>query len=277
MRAVTVAKMSDWPPPDRKSAYVPPTLPAPQASEAEQRAVIAAARIREGLAVSDEIVSEILVSSQSTAQAGRFTPAEREDIYGDRDRVEQARAVLGDADEILGGLQVCWVNGQRGIRVLLTAEHDRYRQELSATLGADRVVVDHAVTSERESRRLQAEIHAARSQLADQGIFVTRHGQGVDGLELEYLAWDPGLAEETLRDRFGVEVTLRYRGASNHTFRPFPFASWHAEDDLLHVFYGLPHNGEGPGDCQAFEDDDAVVVSLTVKDCRGAKPGSTGL
>jgi hypothetical protein len=268
---VTVAKMSDWPPPDRKSAYVPPTLAAPQASEVEQRAAIAAARIREGLAVSDEILSEIFVSSHSTAQAGIFTPAEREDIYGDHERVERARAVLGDAEEVLGGLQVCWVNGQRGIRVLLSAEHDRYRQQLSAELGTDRVVVDRAAMTERESRRLQEEIHAARSELADQGIFVTRNGQAVDGFALEYLAWDPGLAEGTLRDRFGGGVTLRYLGASNHTFSPFPFASWHAEDHLLHVFYGLPRNGERPGDCQAFDDDGAVVVALTVKDWRGAK------
>lgn len=39
----------------------------------------------------------------------------------------------------------------------------------------------------------------------------------------------------------------------------------------LHVFYGLQHNGERPGSCQAFEDDNAVVVSLTVSDWHGAK------
>lgn len=263
--------MSQWPPPDRESVYLPPKLPAPRMSEAEQRVVIATARIRQGLSVSDAILTEVLASQRSASQVGIFTPAEQEDIYGDNDRVERARAVLADADEVLGSLQVCWVNGRRGVRVLLTGEHDHWRQRLSAALGAELVVVEPAAMTERESARLQQEVHAATSELADQGIFVTGHGHGVDGFEVSYLAWDDAVAVATLRSRFGDGVKLNYRGASDHTFSPFPFASWHAEDDLLHVFYGLPHNGERPGDCQAFEDDRAVVVALTIEGWRGAK------
>jgi hypothetical protein len=74
-----------------------------------------------------------------------------------------------------------------------------------------------------------------------------------------------------MQDRFGDFATIRYGGASNHTFRPFPFGSWLAEEDRLHVFYGLPRNGEQPGACQAFETETAVVVALTIKDWRGAK------
>jgi len=245
-------------------------------SEAEQRVVIATARIRQGLSVSDAILSEVLAFQRSASQAGIFTPAEREDIYGDNDRVERARAVLADADAVLGSLQVCWVNGRRGVRVLLTGEHDRWRQRLSAELGAELVLVEPAAMTERESTRLQQEVHAARSELADQGIFVTRHGHGVDGFEVSYLAWDQAAAVAALRSRFGDGVKLNYRGASDHTFSPFPFASWLAEDDLLHLFYGLPHNGERPGGCQAFENDRAVVVALTIKDWRGAKTAIGG-
>lgn len=245
-------------------------------SETEQRVVIATARIRQGLSVSDAILTDVLASQQSASQLGIFTPAEQEDIYGDHDRVERAREVLADAEEVLGSLQVCWVNGRRGIRALLTGEHDRWHQRLSAAVGAELVVVDQAAMTERESLRLQHEVHAATRELADQGIFVTRYGDGVSGFELSYLAWDPAAAEAALRARFGDGVKLDYGGASNHTFSPCPFASWHARNDLLHVFYGLPHNGERPGSCQVFEDDGAVVVALTIKDWRGAKTSVGG-
>jgi hypothetical protein len=77
--------------------------------------------------------------------------------------------------------------------------------------------------------------------------------------------------ERVLRDRFGEFATIRYQGASNHSFRRFPFGSWLADKDRLHVFYGLPHNGERPGGCQAFETESGVIVSLTILDWRGAK------
>lgn len=214
--------MSGWPPRDRESVYVPAAIPASPQSEVEQRAALAASRVREGLSVSDEILSEILGAECST-RVGIYTPAEREDIFGDRERVALAQAVLGDAEDVLGGLQVCWVDGRRGVRVLLTAEHERYRERLSERLGVERVVVERAAMNERDVRRLQASIRAQSSELEQQGVFLTRHGKGLDGLEIEYLAWDPVSAEVTLRERFGDEVTLRYRGASNHTFSEFPF------------------------------------------------------
>lgn len=263
--------MSGWPPTDKNSVYLPPAISAPPVSEVERRAQIAAARIREGLSVSDEILSEILSSPYSASDVGIFTPAERADIEGDYDRVERARAVLADAESIQGGLQVCWVNGQRAIRTLLIAEHDHYRRLLSEQLGAERVVVDRAVMTEPQQRHLQERLHEQSSELAEEGIWLTQTGQGIEGFVIHYLAYDPQAAEATLRERLGEHVILCYQGATNHTFSPFPFASWHAEDDQLHVFYGVPHNGERPAGCQAFEDEHAVVIALTIKDWRGAK------
>jgi hypothetical protein len=263
--------MAEWPPRDKQSVYVPPTLPTAPESEVAQRARIAAARVREGLPISDEILSEVLRSHAGEKHVGIFTASEQEDIYGDSERVEVARAALGDVEGVLGSLQVCWVEGRRGIRVLLTGEHERYRQRLSEKLDPERVVIDHALMTEDDGRRLQEVARAQQSALAEQGIFLTMSGQGIEGFEIEYLAWHPSAAEVTLRQLFGDGVILRCRGASSRAFSTFPFASWHAEDEQLHVFYGLPHNGEGTGGCQASEDDGAVVVSLTIKDWRGAK------
>ena len=263
--------MVGWPPGDQDSVYLPPETPARAASETEQRAALAAARVREGLPVSDEILTDILLKSRSDARAGIYTPAERDDIAADNDRVARARAVLRGAEEIDGGLQVCWMHGRRGIRLLLTAEHERYRRLLSDEIGADRVVVDHVTMTRRQLRALQARVHAETGELAAQGIFLIGYGQGIDGFTMEYLAWDPDAAQAILRSRYGESVVLRCRGATAHTFRLFPFASWHAERDELHVFYGLPRNGERPGGCQFIEDDKSVVVALSITDWRGAK------
>ncbi len=90
------------------------------------------------------------------------------------------------------------------------------------------------------------------------------------------MVWDDAAAVAAPRSRFGDGAKLNYRGASEHTFSPFPFASWHAEDDLLHVFYGSPRNGERPVGCRAFENDRPVVVALTIEDWRGAKTAIGG-
>ena len=100
---------------------------------------------------------------------------------------------------------------------------------------------------------------------------MTRSGTGIEGFEIEYLAADFERADRVLQDGFGDFATIRYRGASNHTLRVWPFGSWLAEDDRLHVFYAMPRNGERPGGCQVFETESMVVVSLTIKDWRGAK------
>jgi len=108
------------------------------------RARIAGARIHEGLPVSDELLSRILIEQLGMPpdRLGIFTVAERQDIGGDNEQVARARAVLAGAEDVLGGLQVCWHNGARGVRVLLTGEHERYRQLLSGVIdppGRDRL------------------------------------------------------------------------------------------------------------------------------------------
>jgi len=132
-------------------------------------------------------------------------------------------------------------------------------------------VIDSVALTERELRARVEQVMAQAAALAEQGIFLTRHGVGVDGVAIEYLATDAEHAQRVLEDRFGQFATICYRGASNHTFRPFRFASRLAEGHELHVFYGLPRNGERPGVCQAFETERAVIVSLTLLDWRGAK------
>jgi len=129
----------------------------------------------------------------------------------------------------------------------------------------------HTTATEHDLRDLQERVHKQSDDLKAHGIFLSRTGVGVEGFKIDYQAWDPEAAEKTLRERFGDMPVLHWRGASNHTFKPFPFGSWLAQDRRLVLFYGLPHNGEAPGSCQAFEDETSVVVSLTIKDRLGAK------
>jgi hypothetical protein len=264
--------MQKWPSGDHEAVYVPPARASGPESDVETRARIAGARIRQGLAVSDEILSQIIAgqSSRSTASS-MFTAAEEDDIYSDNDRVARAREVLAGAEDVLGDLQVCWHHGRRGVRVLLTGEHDRYRRLLSQVIDPERLVIESAKATKVELRARQRDVMAQVEQLAEQGIFLTQHGTGLDGFEIAYLAADHARAERVLHDRFGAFATTRYDGASNHTFRPMPFGSWLADDDRLHLFYGLPRNGERPGGAQVFETEHAVIVALTIVDWRGAK------
>jgi len=263
--------MARWPGSDAKAVYVPAPVPATRETAAELRARIAAARVREGLNVSDEILALIVGDSAESSSPGIFTPDERADIGGDGDRVARARAVLEGAGEVLGGLEVCWVGGRRGVRVLVTAELARYRRLLSEQIDPARLVIERTSVSERELAGLADRVRSATDALAAEGIFPVMYGPTIGGFEIEYLAWDRDRAERLLRERFGEMVNLRYRGATLHTFRVFPFGSWLAEEDRLHVFYGLPRNGEQPASCQAFEDDRVVVVALTIRDWRGGK------
>lgn len=88
---------------------------------------------------------------------------------------------------------------------------------------------------------------------------------------MEYLAVDCERADRVMKERFGDVATIRYRGASNYTFCRFPSGSWLSNGDRLHVFYGLPRNGERPSGCEAFETESAVIVSLRILDLRGPK------
>jgi len=99
---------------------------------------------------------------------------------------------------------------------------------------------------------------------------LTRSGTGIEGFEIEYLAADFERADRVMQDGFGDFATIRYRGASNHTLRVWPFGSWLAEDDRLHVFYAMPRNGERPGGCQVFETES--MVSCRSRSRTGAEP-----
>jgi hypothetical protein len=265
--------VAEWPGSDQQAVYVPSVDPPAPVAADELRARLASARIRSGLTVDEEILSQIMAEGYA-ADPGRariYTASEQEDIYGDNERLDRARAVLSNAEDVLGGLQVCWTSGRRGIRVQLTGERAHYRRLLSEVIDPARLVIDTATLTETELARRGEEVRAHSEQLAADGIILTRSGSGAEGFVIEYLAADFERADRVLHDRFGDFATIRYRGASNHTFRVLPFGSWLAEDDRLHVFYGLPRNGERPGGCQAFETESVVVVSLTVKDWRGAK------
>lgn len=263
--------MAGWPPTDRKAVYVPPKPPRPVLSAVEQRAELAAARVRRGLPVSEGVLDEILRSRTPGTQPTIFTAREQDEIQGDAQRATVAAEVLADAAGVLAGRQACWIDGRRGVRVLLTEKHEHYRQRLADRLGADRVIVDHAPATEQTLQELQARVHERADDLHRDGVFLSSYGTRIDGFTIEYTAWDPQNAERVLRGLFGEIPILVWTGASNHTFTPFPFGSWHAEGSRLHVFYGLPRNGEQPGLCQAFEDELVVVVSLTVKDWLGGK------
>jgi hypothetical protein len=263
--------MPEWPSADQHAVYIPPARASEPESGADIRARIAGARIRQGLAVSDEILSEIIAGESASAPSGMFTEAERQDIDGDNERITQARAIVAGAEDVFGDLQVCWHHGRRGVRVLLTGQHERYRQLLSEVIEPDRLVIDSAKVTEAEVRGRERDVRAHVEQLAEQGIFLTGHGSGLNGFEISYLAADHDRAERVLRDRFGEFATIRYDGASNHTFRPMAFGSWLADEDRLHLFYGLPRNGERAAGGQVFETEHAVIVALTILDWRGAK------
>lgn len=265
--------MQEWPSADQHAVYIPPARAPEPESDAETRARIAGARIREGLGVSDEILSEIIAGQADSGPGASsiFTDAEQEDIYGDSDRVARAREVLAGAEDVFGDLQVCWHHGRRGVRVLLTGEHDRYRRLLSQVIDPERLVIDSAKVTEVELHARRRDVMAQTEPLAEQGILLTRHGSGVDGFEIAFLAADEARGTRVLQERFGDFATIRYDGASNHTFRSMPFGSWLADEEQLHLFYALPRNGERPGGAHVFETEHAVIVALTVLDWRGAK------
>lgn len=265
--------MTDWPSGDREAVYIPPAVAVDAVGLDELRARLAGARVCQGLSAGEECLSQIMRKGYASEpqRAGIYTESEQQDIYGDKHRVDAARTVLADAEDVLGGLQVCWHNGRRGIRVLLTDKLDHYQQLLGAVIEPERLVVEQVSLTETELARRGKAVRAQSDQLAADGIFLTRSGNGRDGFVIEYLAADFARADQVLQNRFGDFATIRYRGASHHTFRAVPFGSWLADEDRLHVFYALPHNGEQPGACQAFETETAVVVALTIKDCRGAK------
>jgi hypothetical protein len=114
-------------------------------------------------------------------------------------------------------------------------------------------------------------VRAEADALASEGIHLMGFGRQGGRLAIEYWAPERERAEGLLLDRYGRFATLAYQGASRWGLRPQPFGSWLAEDNRLHVFYGLGLNGERPGRCVAAECEDGVVVALSVLDWLGAK------
>jgi hypothetical protein len=64
---------------------------APPCDRREQRASLAAARIRQELPVDDAILDEILGRTEDLTRIEFYTAAERDDIARDRELVAQAR------------------------------------------------------------------------------------------------------------------------------------------------------------------------------------------
>ena len=265
--------MVEWPDESREAVYIPPLVAAAPVSLEDLRVRLASARVREGLPADDEHLSQIMRSGYAAdpGRRGIYTASEQEDICGDNERVDAVRAVLADAEDVFGGLQVCWRNGRRGVRVMLTGELARWRHLLEQAIEPARLVLDEVAHNEAELRRRGEQVRIQSEQLAAEGIILTRSGSTVDGFVIDYLAADRVRAQRVMQERFGDFATVRYRGASHHTFTAFPFGSWLAEGNQLHVFYGLPRNGERPSGCQAFEAEVAVVVALFILDWRGAK------
>lgn len=265
--------MSAWPDPAMTAVFDPTRSPAAAETDEDLRFRIASARVRDGLPVSDEILDDVIAYArrEGTRAAGRFTESERHDVYEDHLRRERAQLVLADAGEVLNRIEMCWLNGRRAVRVLLTEELDRYERALVAELGVGRVVVERVRFTAEELSALHARVRSDAEELAEQGVSLSHTGPGRNGLEIGYFATDFEGAEQLLRDRYGSFSTITYHGATRYRIREHPFGSWLAEGTQLHLFYGLPHNGEAPAGCTAVEREDTVIVSLTIRDWWGAK------
>lgn len=122
--------------------------------------------------------------------------------------------------------------------------------------------------SRAELQVRQQRIQEHRHELAAQGVLMLRYTAAG---QLRYFSVDQPRAERLLRQRFGADVELRYLAATLRALRGQPFGSWHADGLTLHVFYGLPHNGERFGGCLVAEDNDCMIVSLMIVDWLGNK------
>jgi hypothetical protein len=246
--------MTDWPPTDRPGVYALPRPVHEPRSIEKQLAQLTTQRLSQGLPVSRHILDEVLKLQKT--RDGIETEAEyaeRERTYGLVDEVRAALMKL-DAGSVLGGVERCWIDGRVGVRVRLTNQLDRYRTLLEGQFGPDRIRVEPAALAEADGSAIEMRLRNDSEVLTQDGIRLSGFGNGRDGFDIAFYAWDQQEAERFLRDRYGASLILDYRGAGPHTFRAFPFASWLAEGDLLHVFYALAHNGERAGGCVAYED-----------------------
>lgn len=264
----------NWPSPEQLAVWDPHVIDSPPphgAAPPPDREQITVARVRDGLPISDEVLDEILGHDRSAGPPGHYTEAERYDLNRDHDRVEVAERELAEAEEVFGGIAVCWVDGRRGVEVMLTGRLEEFRERLGRALGPDRVSVGRCTATMSEARALQERVRVEAEDLLELGIRVSSHGHSRKGFSIHYWAPDHRRAERILRERFGREPRLSWLGASPHVLRQQPFGSWEAEGNTLHVFYALGRNGEKPADCRALELEDSVIVALQIQDWLGAK------
>jgi hypothetical protein len=124
--------------------------------------------------------------------------------------------------------------------------------------------------SPEQTAALMERLHRDGKDLAEQGVFLSMYGPHPQhGLSIHFRGWDAAAGERTLRERYGAAIRVEYTGAAARRLQPVPFASWLAEGDRLHVFYGLPHNSERPIGAQVIERDDSVIIGVRIDAPRG--------
>jgi hypothetical protein len=264
-------RASEWPPDDVAAIYEVPRERATPETPIEQRAQLAAERVRDGMPVSDALLDAVLAELERDPSLGSMTETEYAEYYASTERAGAAREVLEAFGDVFGDLSHDRRDGRDVVRVRVTAKLEDVRAALVERLGAEFVVVERAAITEAEGDALTDRVFEQRDALKAEGVFVTGGSHDADGAQITYFAADQARAEALLRERFGDAIHPRYQGAGLHRFRPFPFASWHADGKRLHVFYALPLNGERPGGCLAHETDDSVTVALLIRDWRGWK------
>lgn len=261
--------MSAWPQGDNAAVYEPPHAPSVAPSPIEIKARLAAARVREGLPAGERELEEVLArraSDDPWVQETMFTRAEAEEMDAELVVDEKVQELLQDDEGVLLRREVGWQNGRRVLTIYLSDDQDDVRRRLVEAVGTDRLSFQPARFTVEETERQTQAVWEARHDLEALGIELIGSAAKPSGeISVEFMAADPTTAEQILHERFGEIVEPDWQGATAaHTFRAIPFGSWLCEDDHLTVFYGLPHNGERFGGCQAFETDRAVVVSLQI-------------
>ena len=266
--------MSVWPQGDDAAVYEPPQAPPVAPSAIEIKAQLAAARVREGLPAGESELEDVLAQRASDdpwLQQTMFTRAEREEMDAEFFVDERVQELLQDDEGVLLRREVGWQNGRRVLTIYLSDDQDDIRRRLVEAVGTDRLKFRSARFTVEETERQTQAIWADSDDLEAAGIQLTGSGARSSGeITVDFTAADPDSAEQVLRERFGEIVQPHWEGGTaTHTFQAFAFGSWLCDDDRLTVFYGLPHNGERFGGCQAFETDRAVVVSLQILATRG--------
>jgi hypothetical protein len=266
--------MPVWPPENHTPIYQPPRAPLAAPSTIESKAQLAAARVREGLPAGETELEDVLArraSDDPWLQQTMFTRAEGEEMDAELLVDEKVQELVGDNEGVLLHREVGWQNGRRVRAIYLSDDQEDIRRTLVEAVGTDRLNFRSAKFTVEDTERTTHRIWNERDDLEAAGIHLIGSSAEPSGeITVDFAASEPDIAEQLLRERFGEIVHPRWTGATaTHTFRAFAFGSWLCEDDRLTVFYGLPHNGEHFGSCQAFETERAVIVSLQILVPRG--------